>query len=664
MPLNPAQSEGVRTTSGQVLVLAGAGSGKTGIITAKIAHLILNAGYSANNVAAVTFTNKAAREMRERVATKLSAEQRRGLTVCTFHRLGLDIVRSEQTELGRRNGFSILDAADQQATLADLLGAGAPADQVKTFAWQISQWKNQLLAPEQISPADKLEAKQAMIYQQYEKRLLAFNAVDFDDLIVLPAKLFRQNQTVRDRWQHRLRYLLVDEYQDTNEAQYEFFKLLAGPVGDFTVVGDDDQSIYAWRGACPDNMQRLAEDYPKLKVIKLEQNYRCTNQILSLANTLIANNEHLFEKKLWSDNPSGEPANILVCKDSEAEAERIVTQLLYDKLKRGWAWQDYAILYRSNFQARQFEKLLRLNDVPYKISGGQSFFEKAEVKDVLAYLKLCANPDDDMAFLRIINTPRRELGTRTIEVLNDYAGRRGCSLFTAATEFGLRDQITPRAWERLEDFTRMIIEIGDDGTTSNDKGGDVLATVKELLNAIDYRLWLEESSPDPKMGERRWQHVQELLDWIGRLADRDMTLADVTSHLALMDMLERNEDETLDRVQLMTLHAAKGLEFRHVFLAGLEEGLLPHQNSIDAETIEEERRLAYVGITRAKEALTITYANKRRRGGEIHDTEPSRFIGELPADELMWDGAKKDETVAEKKARGQGHLAALKAMVS
>lgn len=661
--LNPAQQEGVCTTSGPVLVLAGAGSGKTGIITQKIAYLIQEKGLGAQHIAAVTFTNKAAREMRERVNQLLSVEQRRGLTVCTFHRLGLDIVRSEQALLGRRNGFSILDSADQQATLADLLGDGVPAEQVKSLAWQISAWKNQLLLPEQIDAEDQLQAKQAALYAKYEKRLQAFNAVDFDDLIALPVQLFQQHLDVRNRWQHRLRYLLVDEYQDTNTAQYAFFKLLAGAVGDFTVVGDDDQSIYAWRGACPDNMQKLAEDYPRLKVIKLEQNYRCSNEILSLANALIANNTHLFEKKLWSSRSGGEAANILSCKDSEAEAERVVTQLLYDKLKRGWAWQDYAILYRSNFQARQYEKLLRLNEVPYKISGGQSFFEKAEVKDVLAYLKLCANPDDDMAFLRIINTPRRELGTRTIEVLNDYARLRDVSLFTAATEFGLRDQLTPRAWGRLEEFTRLIVEFGDLGATANDKGGDVLAVVKQLLDAVDYRLWLEDTAPDPKMGERRWQHAQELLEWIGRLAERDMTLAEVIAHLSLMDMLERNEDETLDRVQMMTLHAAKGLEFRHVFLTGLEEGLLPHQNSIDAETVEEERRLAYVGITRAKEVLTMTFANKRRRGGEVHDTHPSRFLNELPQDELLWDGAKKDETVAEKKARGQGHLAALKALV-
>lgn len=659
MQLNPAQQQCVETTSGSLLVLAGAGSGKTRIITQKISHLIEERGYAAKHIAALTFTNKAAREMRERVNEHLSKQARQGLTVSTFHRLGLDIVRAEQTSLGRRNGFSILDAQDQQATLADLIGAGAPAEQVKTSAWQISAWKNALLKPEQVEPADNLEAKIVSLYDRYEKRLQAFNAVDFDDLIALPAQLFREDAEIRDRWRNRLRYLLVDEYQDTNIAQYELFKLLAGATGDFTVVGDDDQSIYAWRGACPENLNKLAEDYPRLKVIKLEQNYRCTNQILGLANQLIANNAHLFEKKLWSKNGAGENANILACADSEAESERVVTQLLYDKLKRGWKWSDYAILYRSNFQARQFEKLLRLNDVPYKISGGQSFFEKAEVKDVMAYLKLCANPDDDIAFLRIVNVPRRELGTATISALNDYAGLRNSSLFGAASELGLRDRITPRAWTRLEEFAHIIIEFGDRG-----ERGDVTAAIKELLNAIDYRLWLEDNSPDPKIADRRWQNVTELLDWIDRLAEKDMKLSDITSHLALMDMLERNEDETLDRVQLMTLHAAKGLEFNHVFLTGLEEGLLPHQNSIEAQTIEEERRLAYVGITRAREVLTMSYAQKRRRGGEIVDTEPSRFLSELPGDELLWDGAKKDETIAERKSRGQSHLAALKALVS
>lgn len=659
MRLNDAQQQCVENTSGAILVLAGAGSGKTRIITQKIQHLIENKGLNASNIAALTFTNKSAREMRERVSKSLHADKRKGLMVSTFHRLGLDIVRSEQTLLDRRNGFSILDAADQQATLADLLGAGANIDQTKMASWHISQWKNNLLAPNQVKPADNLEAKFVGLYEKYQHRLQAFNAVDFDDLIALPAQLFQQNPEARDRWRHRLRYLLVDEYQDTNIAQYELFKLIAGPTGDFTVVGDDDQSIYAWRGACPENLHKLSEDYPRLKIIKLEQNYRCTNQILGLANTLIANNSHLFEKKLWSDNGMGECANILPCRDSEAESERVVTQLLYDKLKRGWKWQDYAILYRSNFQARQFEKLLRLNDVPYKISGGRSFFENAEVKDIMAYLKLCANPDDDMAFLRVVNVPRRELGTTTINALNDYAQRRQSSLFGAATEFGLQSCIKPRAWQRLEEFTRLIVETSDDG-----ERGDVMEAIKNLLNSIDYRLWLEDNSPDPKVAERRWQNINELLDWISRLVDKDMTLGDIASHLSLMDMLERNEDETLDRVQLMTLHAAKGLEFRHVFLTGLEEGLLPHQNSIEAETIEEERRLAYVGITRAKEVLTMSYSQKRRRAGETVDTEPSRFLGELPADELLWDGAKKDETLADKKARGQGHLAALKALVS
>ncbi len=663
--LNPKQREAVRYLDGPLLVLAGAGSGKTRVITAKIAHLIEKAGIAARNITAVTFTNKAAREMKNRVGKLLRSDAARGLTISTFHTLGLNILRRELKAAGLRSGFSIFDEQDVDQLLRELAKKNdADKDALQRARWQISAWKNDLVDPEQaiaVATTD-IEVFQAALYGAYQRALRAYNAVDFDDLILLPVSLLRDDAELRERWQNRIRYLLVDEYQDTNGAQYELVKLLVGVRSALTVVGDDDQSIYAWRGARPENLARLRDDFPRLDVIKLEQNYRSMRRILHAANTLIANNEHVFEKKLWSELGPGDELRVINCKDEDDEAERVVSEIIHQRFNSGAPYSSFAILYRGNHQSRPFEKALRTQNIPYFLSGGTAFFARNEVKDVMAYLRLLANPDDDSAFLRVINTPRREIGTGTLEKLSQYAGTRGTTLFNAIGEFGLEDQLSARALSRLREFADWLQSLARaaDGTPAVD-------TLRQLLSDIDYRDWLNQSSNSDKIAERRWENVEELINWLAKLQadeNRGDTLAEMVNHLALMDILERQDEESNDdRVVLMTLHGAKGLEFPHVYLVGMEEELLPHRSSIEEDNIAEERRLAYVGITRAQTTLVMTCAERRRRAGELTRCEPSRFLAELPADDLRWEGRGATMSVEEKKARGNANLANLKAML-
>ncbi len=663
--LNPQQRAAVQHLGSPLLVLAGAGSGKTRVITEKIAHLVRHHGLAPARIAAITFTNKAAREMQSRVARLLPGRAGHGLSVSTFHTLGLRIVRGELARLGYKPGFSIFDAQDSATLLRELTRKEAP-EAAEAARWAISRWKNDLVDPAAAlaGAADEGEALHARLYARYQRQLQAYNALDFDDLIVLPVRLLEEEPAVRARWQERLHYLLIDEYQDTNTCQYRLVRLLAGPEGRFTAVGDDDQSIYAWRGARPENLARLQEDYPGLRVIKLEQNYRSTQRILDSANHLIRHNPHLFEKRLWSALGEGEPLRVLPCQSAEHEAERVVSEILRIRFKARARWGDLAILYRGNHQARLFERKLREHDIPYRVSGGTAFFERAEIKDLLAYLRLVANPDDDPAFLRVINTPRREIGPGTLEKLGQYASRRHCSLFAATFELGLGEVLPQRAILRLQRFTDWLRELH---LRQDERPAAELA--REIVAAIDYAGWLHEQSSSDKVAERRLENVQELIDWIGRLGrDSDgaagKSLADIVNHFVLLDVLDRNDDGAdPDRVQLMTLHAAKGLEFPHVFLVGMEEELLPHRNSIEADTIEEERRLAYVGITRARQTLTLTFARQRSRGGEAVACEPSRFLAELPEEHLDWDDlARRSE--AERRATGKAQLAQLRALLS
>ena len=663
--LNSRQREAVRYLDGPLLVLAGAGSGKTRVITAKIAHLIEKAGIAARHITAVTFTNKAAREMKSRLNKLLGDDAGRGLNVSTFHTLGLNILRRELKGAGLRNGFSIFDEQDVEQLLRELAKKNeADRDTLQRARWQISAWKNALVDPETAAATvdDDFDAFYAALYGAYQRALRAYNAVDFDDLILRPVQLLQHNDALRERWQNRIRYLLVDEYQDTNGAQYELVKQLVGVREALTVVGDDDQSIYAWRGACPENLARLRDDFTRLKLIKLEQNYRSTGRILHAANSLIANNTHVFDKRLWSELGPGELLRIINCKDEEDEAERVISEIVHRRFNGAGAYGDFAILYRGNHQARPFEKALRTQNVPYFLSGGTSFFARNEVKDVMAYLRLLANPNDDSAFLRIVNTPRREIGTGTLEKLAAYAGNRGITLATAIDELGLGEQIKPRPLARLREFSAWLKGLARDA-----ESGTPVDAVRQLLRDIDYRDWLLQTSDSDKTGERRWENVEELVAWLERLQKEEQqgkTLAEMVNHLSLMDIIERQDEEAGDdRVVLMTLHAAKGLEFPHVFLVGMEEELLPHRSSIEQDDIQEERRLAYVGLTRAQRTLTMTCAERRRRGGESIRCEPSRFLSELPADDLSWEGRGAKLSAEEKQARGKASIAGLKAML-
>ncbi|EMQ4277845.1 DNA helicase Rep [Vibrio alginolyticus] len=668
MKLNPSQDEAVKYVSGPCLVLAGAGSGKTRVITNKIAYLVQQCGYKARNIAAVTFTNKAAREMKERVGQTLGKGESKGLMVSTFHTLGLNIIKREYKHLGLKAGFSLFDDQDQLALLKELTEKQLDGDKdlLRQLLSCISNWKNDMLTPEQAKARAQGEQQQlfAFCFDMYQKQMKAYNALDFDDLILMPVLLLRNHEDVRQRWQNRIRYLLVDEYQDTNTSQYELVKLIVGERGRLTVVGDDDQSIYSWRGAKPQNLVLLGEDYPNLRLIKLEQNYRSTSRILRAANILIANNPHVYEKSLFSEIPDGEKLKVLLAKNEEHEAERVTGELIAHKFLNRTEYKDYAILYRGNHQSRLIEKSLMQNRVPYKISGGTSFFARAEIKDIMAYLRVLVNPDDDNAFLRIVNTPRREIGPVTLEKLGSYANMRGKSLFESSFEMGLEQHLTGRGLENLRRFTQWLVAIADQA-----ERGDTVEAVRSLVRDIHYEDWLYETSTSPKAAEMRMKNVSDLYSWI--VADlegdnydqEEKTLKEVVQRLTLRDMMERGEeDEDSDAVQLMTLHASKGLEFPYVYLIGSEEGILPHQTSIDEDNVEEERRLMYVGITRAQRELTLTMCKERRQFGELIKPTQSRFLDELPFDDVEWEVNKKPVSAEERMAKGQAHIANIRAM--
>lgn len=668
MRLNPSQQHAVEFVTGPCLVLAGAGSGKTRVITNKIAHLIRQCGYQAKHIAAVTFTNKAAREMKERVSQTLGRKETRGLMIATFHTLGLEIIKREYVALGMKSNFSLFDDQDQMALLKELTEQWLENDKVllQQLISTISNWKNDLIDPAGAAATARSERDKLFVhcYSLYHDHLRACNVLDFDDLILLPTLLLKQNAEVRERWQNRLRYLLVDEYQDTNTSQYELVKLLVGTRARFTVVGDDDQSIYSWRGARPQNLVLLQQDFPALDVIKLEQNYRSSGRILKAANILIANNPHVFEKRLFSELGYGDELKVITANNEDHEAERVVGELIAHHFIKKTQYGDYAILYRGNHQSRLFEKMLMQNRIPYRISGGTSFFSRPEIKDLLAYLRVLTNPDDDSAFLRIVNTPKREIGPATMKKLGEWAGQRNKGLFSASFDLGLSQTLTSRGLESLQRFTQWLAEIARLAER------EPVAAVRDLIHGLDYESWLYETSPSPKAAEMRMKNVNQLFSWMtemleGSDLDEPMTLTQVVTRFTLRDMMERGEsEEELDQVQLMTLHASKGLEFPYVFLVGMEEGLLPHQSSIDEDNVDEERRLAYVGITRAQRELFFTLCKERRQYGELVRPEPSRFLLELPQDDVVWETERKVVSAQERMQKGQTNVANIRAMLA
>ncbi|GAB3630398.1 ATP-dependent DNA helicase Rep [Pandoraea terrae] len=661
-PLNPAQNEAVRYFDGPCLVLAGAGSGKTRVITQKIAWLIETKGFEPKHIAAVTFTNKAAAEMRERVGKLLEGKTlttpgKEGrkvpvnqLTVCTFHSLGVQILRREAENLGLKPGFSIMDSDDCFALIQEQLGT-TDKQLIRGVQTAISLWKNGLVKPETaLAAAENADEHQAaMVYRNYVATLQAYQAVDFDDLIRLPAELFARDEEVRERWQNKLRYLLIDEYQDTNTCQYMLVKLLAGPRAAFTAVGDDDQAIYGWRGATLENLKQLQVDFPALKVIKLEQNYRSTSRILAAANNVISKNPKLFEKRLWSEHGLGDPITVTGMNDEEHEAESVVFRLSAHKFERRAEFRDYAILYRGNHQARIFEQILRRERIPYVLSGGQSFFDKAEIKDLCAYLRLIANPDDDPAFIRAVTTPRRGVGSTTLETLGSFAGLAKVSLFEAVYMGAIEARLQPRQLEPLRAFADFIQRI-----TARAERDPATEVISDLMEGIHYEAYLYDTF-DERQAQSRWTNALEFIEWLKRkgtrppgegevqtgfdnadgFGDEGKSLMELTQTVALMSMLEGREEDP-DAVRLSTLHASKGLEYPHVFLVGVEEGILPSirdDEDLTDEKIEEERRLMYVGITRAQRSLQLSWCKQRKRARETTICQVSRFVPEMQLEE-------------------------------
>lgn len=636
--MNPAQQQAVRYLGGPSLVLAGAGSGKTRVITSKIAYLVGQCAYPAKNVFAVTFTNKAAAEMRERLLKMLGAERVSELSISTFHSLGVRMLREEAKAAGLKVGFSVMDAQDCFGMIQSLV-ATTDKGRLKAIAQQISLWKNALIGPDAATQlaqnAQMIDA--ARVYHSYQASLRAYQAVDFDDLILLPCQLLAEHADIREKWQNRVRYLLIDEYQDTNACQYQLVRHLTGVRAMFTAVGDDDQAIYGWRGATMQNLARLQEDYPAIKLIKLEQNYRSTQTILAAANNLITRNPKLFPKQLWSELGTGQAITVSRMDGELEQAQAVAIRLSAARTENRASWRDFAVLYRSNQQARVMEQALRDLRIPYTVSGGQSFFDKAEVRDILAYLRLLANDNDDPAFIRAATTPRRGIGQATLQALGEYAAKRHMSMFAAACEQGAQSLINAKQLQALQTFVGFLQRFAMRASQPASRE-PVAPLLDELMAAINYEHYLYDVSADDRAARARWQTVLELLDWLkSRATESNWGLSELVQHVALVTMLERQGEQSQDTVTLSTLHAAKGLEFPHVFLIGIEEGLLPHlgretdEESLagSPERIEEERRLMYVGITRAQRSLHLTWCARRRRGGQDQACEISRFVAEM-----------------------------------
>ena len=679
--LNLAQQEAVNYMHGPCLVLAGAGSGKTRVITHKIGRLI-QSGMAGKNIAAITFTNKAAAEMRER-ARQLIGKAAKDVVICTFHALGVRMLRQDGAVLGLKPQFSILDTDDITSILKDA-GGSVDVATARSWQWVISSWKSAGLNAEMalLQAKDDNERIIAKVMASYEERLSAFQAVDFDDLIGLPLKLLQNHEDVRQKWQAQMGHVLVDEYQDTNATQYEVLKYLVGDKARFTAVGDDDQSIYGWRGATLDNLRKLPVDFPNLKVITLEQNYRSTSAILRAANNVIGPNPKLFPKNLWSDLGEGEPVRVVDADTEEHEAERAVARI--QSLRSGMEvvatstagaapqtqykeLKDFAILYRANHQAKTFEKALRKANIPYKVSGGQSFFDRAEIKDLCAWFRLWVNNDDDPAFMRAITTPKRGIGHQTLQQLGSFASSYKVSLFEGLFLSSLNAVISTRAVGSLHEFGRYINDL--EYRASQTSGvEDCAQFLKDWLIEIGYEKHLYDGEDSETLAAARWTNVLDFCDWMSKrcggeiddtagvsIASEKKSLLEVAQTIALLSTIsEREKDQNV--VTLSTLHAAKGLEWPHVMLVGVTEGMLPfkledkkkgvtsagslggssieHESANDdiATRLQEERRLMYVGITRAQRSLAVSWTKRRKKGREMITAQPSRFIAEMGLD--------------------------------
>ena len=653
--LNPPQRAAVLHSKGPLLVLAGAGSGKTRVIVEKIAHLIAGHHFPARRIAAITFTNKSAKEMRERVSKRIKGDAAEGLTICTFHALGLKFLQIEHATVGLKRGFSIFDADDASAQVKDLM-YGAKPDDVEAAKNLISRAKNAGLSPEEALAEARTnrEKDAALLYQRYQDRLTTFNAVDFDDLIRLPVQILENNPEITAAWRERIGYLLVDECQDTNDAQYRLLKAIAGERGDFTCVGDDDQSIYAWRGANPDNLLQMAQDYPALQIIKLEQNYRCSNRVLRAANTLIANNPHEHPKTLWSAQADGERIRVWECRDAAHEAERVAGEIHFLATARKVEWGEFCVLFRGNHQSRALEKALQLLRIPYHLSGGTAFLDRGEVKDALSWLRLVANPEDDAAFLRAVQSPARGVGATSLAKLAEMAQRAHLPLSRAAESMSLLKQLQPRTANALGAFTDIVRGLRSDAAHL-----PPTELVRKLNEKSGLIAALREQCKSEELFRIRRGNLDELADWFE--GARAAGPGELAAQLALLSHADKGDPG--NQVRLMSLHAAKGLEFRYVFIVGMDDNTLPHEASLDEGRLDEERRLLYVGITRAKEQLWLSYSLEAQRWGAKLRLAPSRFFEELPAAELQRDGADPVADAARKAERATAGFANIRALL-
>jgi superfamily I DNA/RNA helicase len=640
--LNPCQAEAVRNTEGALLVLAGAGSGKTRVITTRIGHLLRNRGVEAEQSLAVTFTNKAAREMQERVDELVGLQAAKGMVISTFHSLGVRILRRDIQRLGYRRNFTIYSTSDQVGLVRQLareLDMGGKRYDPETLIWKISGAKNRFIRPHDYQPrfsdADEMMVKS--LYPRYQKQLRAFNAIDFDDIIMLAVEILEEHPEAREHWQQKFRYIMVDEYQDTNAPQYRLISILARGHGNLCVVGDDDQSIYGWRGANVEHILDFEKEYPGCRTVKLEQNYRSSGTILEAANHVIRNNPQRKEKRLWTSSGSGSLIDLVAAQDEEEEATMVVERIQQERFRNGTAYGSFAVLYRTNAQSRAFEEQLRFEGIPYVLIGGMQFYERKEVKDALSWLKAVDNPSDEISLLRIINFPRRGIGEGTVLKINQWSLEQEVPLLEALGRVGEIDGVAAGAREKVREFHSLL----EEKRASFAKGGGLAEKTRRLFGRIAIEEELYRIADDGAQARRKMENVEQIVNSLAAYEERDSkpSLAGFLEKVTLMDEERFSGKDTKgaasDAVTLMSLHSSKGLEFPFVFLAGMEEEILPHIKSINEDlSLDEERRLCYVGITRARKQLVLSHCRTRKRYGKTEERTSSRFLEEIPPELL------------------------------
>ena len=634
--LNAQQKEAVTTLDGPIMILAGAGSGKTRVIIQRIAYLIQKKQIPPQQIIAVTFTNKAAEEMRKRLQGILSGKQE-GIHLSTFHSLGVSLLRNSIHHLGYRSNFIIYDTRDQFSVIKTIMEDQDFDDSelidAKSVHYEICQAKSTGVLPEEFMDQHASQQKQLVgkIFRHYQKTMKGCNAIDFDDILNLTVTLFEEHPEVMDSLTERFRYIMVDEYQDTNHIQYKLLRHLTKRHRNLCVVGDDDQSIYGWRGAEVKNILDFERNYPDVKFIRLEQNYRSTQKILTAANQVISENTQRMPKKLWSEKHVGEKLDWLLADSEEEELEAVTRKIRTKIMQQGRRYLDYSILYRSNFQSRLVEEALREAKIPYRMLGGTSFYDREEIRDALAYLKVIHNPNDEVSLHRIINTPRRGIGKTSLIKAYEYCHETHLPLFKVMRDARKYELIPKDSAFKMEIFTGII---------SNYKqrfANEVLGTVlKDLLDEIGYLRFLETRSGDAKTRERRIMNVLELQVSVRKFSDKfpEANLQSFLERVSLFTQSDNDPETKADQVSIMTLHSAKGLEFPFVFMVGMSEGVFPNNRAIEEGSEDEERRLCYVGITRAQQELTFSMAKSRKRYGESIKQEPSRFLLNIDPDLL------------------------------